>query len=109
MKKRFLSLLSLLILPAVLINVLSACSKPYTPPEWEWEDDKVSNSDKPKYIWVDAAANFPDFANNKENITRDLTIAKNAGFTHIVVDVRPTTGDVLFNTDVVGQVQYLGA
>lgn len=109
MKKRFLSLLSLLILPAVLINVLSACSKPYTPPEWEWEDDKVSNSDKPKYIWVDAAANFPDFANNRENITRDLTIAKNAGFTHIIVDVRPTTGDVLFNTDVVGQVQYLGA
>lgn len=57
---------------------------------------------------IDASANFPDFANSKENIARDLAIAKNTGFTDVVVDVRPTTGDVLFTTDVVDQVNYLG-
>lgn len=75
---------------------------------WEW-DDEENNADKPRFIWVDAAANFPDFANNKENILRDLKIAKETGFTDVVVDVRPTTGDVLFQTDVVDQVQWLGA
>ncbi len=86
------------------------CSKSPVTPEWEWpEEPQNGNSDKPKYIWVDAAANFPDFANSKENIARDLAIAKNAGFTDIVVDVRPTTGDVLFTTDAVNQVRFLGA
>jgi uncharacterized lipoprotein YddW (UPF0748 family) len=76
--------------------------------EWEWEEEK-DNSEKPRVIWVDAAANFPDFANSKENIVRDLTIVKEVGFTDVVVDVRPTTGDVLFQTDVVDQVKWLGA
>ena len=34
-----------------------------------------NKTDKPRYIWIDAAANFPDFANSKEAITRDLTLA----------------------------------
>ena len=63
----------------------------------------------PMYIWVDAAANFPDFANSKENIRRDLTLAKETGFTDVVVDVRPTNGDVLFSTDKCQQVAWLGA
>ena len=63
----------------------------------------------PMYIWVDAAANFPDFANSKDNIRRDLTLAKEAGFTDVVVDVRPTNGDVLFKTDKCDQVAWLGA
>ncbi|MGM9787749.1 MAG: alpha amylase family protein [Candidatus Cryptobacteroides sp.] len=53
---------------------------------------------KPRYIWVDASANFADFANSQENIRRDLTLAKEAGFTDIVVDVRPTDGNVLFKS-----------
>ncbi|MCS3327209.1 hypothetical protein NXV53_22715 [Bacteroides faecis] len=66
---------------------------------------KNPNASKPRYIWIDAAANFPDFANSKENIARDLALAKDAGFTDIVVDVRPTTGDVLFKTNHVDQGQ----
>src|SRR5574344_294045 len=62
---------------------------------------------KPRYIWIDAAANFPEFANSKDNIRRDLTKAKNAGFTDIVVDVRPTMGDALFKTSYVDQVKKL--
>lgn len=83
--------------------------------EYEWpddgddDDDDDTSKEKPRFIWVDAAANFPDFANSKENIARDLALAKNAGFTDIVVDVRPTTGDALFKTSVVQQVEWLGA
>ena len=66
-------------------------------------------AEKPRYIWVDAAANFPELANSKENITRDLKKAKDAGFTDVVVDVRPTTGDVLFNTTQCNPVTYLYA
>lgn len=91
-----------------------SCGSDSKEPEWEWPDpdpdpDPEPGVEKPCFIWVDAAANFPDFANSKENILRDLTKAKEAGFTDIVVDVRPTTGDVLFRTSVVDQVEWLGA
>jgi uncharacterized lipoprotein YddW (UPF0748 family) len=80
-------------------------------PDWEWDDDNEQDETdaRPRVLWIDAAANFIDFANSKENIRRDLQLAKDAGFTSVVVDVRPTTGDVLFNTDVVDQVDWLGA
>lgn len=65
--------------------------------------------EKPAYIWIDAAANFPEFANSKENIERDLSKAKDCGFTDIVVDVRPTMGDVLFKTSKIDQVRHLAA
>ena len=77
-----------------------------TPPKPE---PKPEITEKPRFIWIDAAANFPDFANSKEAIARDLALAKDAGFTDIVVDVRPTTGDVLFKTDAVKQVSELFA
>ncbi|MEG0788610.1 MAG: alpha amylase family protein [Alistipes sp.] len=91
-----------------------SCGSDTKDPDWEWPDpdpdpDPDPVAAKPRFIWVDAAANFPDFANSKENIARDLAKAKAAGFTDIVVDVRPTTGDVLFHTSVVDQVKWLGA
>ena len=61
------------------------------------------------YLWVDAAANFPDFANDVDAIARDLKKAKDAGFTDVIIDVRPTTGDVLFRTSHCDQVKWLGA
>lgn len=90
------------------IVLLCACGDKQTP-EYEYPEPPEKGVEKPRYIWVDAAANFPDFANSKENIRRDLTLAKNSGFTHIVVDVRPTNGDVLFTTNKVDQVKWLGA
>ena len=68
------------------------------------EPEPVGPVTNPMYIWVDAAANFPDFANSKDNIRRDLTLAKETGFTDVVVDVRPTNGDVLFESDNCDQV-----
>ena len=38
----------------------------------------------------DIFANFPDYANSKENIAKDMEKIKAAGFTDIIVDVRPT-------------------
>ena len=98
----------LLLICSSAVFALTSCEN--KDPEWKWEwDDQPSNAEKPKFIWIDASANFPDFANSKDNILRDLTLAKNAGFTDVVVDVRPTNGDVLFNTNVVDQVKWLGA
>ncbi|MDR0333250.1 MAG: family 10 glycosylhydrolase [Dysgonamonadaceae bacterium] len=86
----------------------TSCDKGKKEYPWEWDDDEKV-SEKPRYIWIDAAANFPDFADSKENIRRDLTIAKNAGFTDIVVCVRPNSGDALFRTSRIAQVEWLGA
>lgn len=93
------------------VFVAGACGKNnHTPPEWQWEDEEDTTPavEKPRYVWIDAAANFPDYANSVENIRRDLTKVKSTGFTDIVVDVRPTTGDVLFETNVIDQVSALG-
>ena len=100
----------LLFLPIFLL-VISCKGNDNTIPEWQWDDGNkpVEAKDKPRFIWIDAAANFPDFANNKDNILRDLVLAKNTGFTDIVVDVRPNSGDVLFTTSAVDQVKWLGA
>jgi len=107
-KVRFHFVCLLLIVLLIPIVVTSCGKSKDTGYVWEW-DDKTDNASKPRFIWIDAAANFPDFADSKENILRDLTLAKNAGFTDVVVDVRPTSGDVLFRTDVGTQVKWLGA
>lgn len=104
MKKRILLLIGTLLLCIY-------CEDKIENPDYSFPDPPKKNADKPRYIWIDAAANFPDFANSKENILRDITLAKEAGFTDIVVDVRPTTGDILYKSGVSGvePVKWLGA
>ena len=53
---------------------------------------------KPRYVWVDAAANFQYYANDADYIAEDCRRIAEMGFTDIIVDVRPTTGDVLFSS-----------
>ena len=53
---------------------------------------------KPRFIWIEAAANFYFYANNQEAIARDCKQLAQSGFTDILVDVRPTNGDVLFQS-----------
>ena len=55
---------------------------------------------KARLVWIDAAANFKDYANSKKNIADDMARLKETGFTGVVVEVRPTTAGVLFKTDV---------
>ena len=69
-----------------------------TPPPPTPDDEIIDKKAKPRYIWIDAPANFSRFANSKENIREDLKKAREAGFTDIVVDVRPYTGDILFKS-----------
>lgn len=94
-----------------LLTTLACGSNHPAEPEYEFPDPPEDNINKPRFIWIDAAANFPDFANNRENITRDLTLAKDAGFTDIVVDIRPTSGDILYKSAVasIQQVDWLPA
>ena len=51
----------------ISLSVVSCKGDDNTLPEWIWGNgnDKPAN-EKPRYIWIDAAANFPDFANNKD-------------------------------------------
>ena len=55
---------------------------------------------KPRYVWIDAAANYPFYANDAAYITEDCKRIARMGFTDIIVDVRPGSGDVLFTSSV---------
>lgn len=58
----------------------------------------VIKSKKPALMWFDAEANFKRFS-NPDSISYYLTKIKSLGFTHAVVDVRPITGEVLFDSE----------
>lgn len=53
---------------------------------------------KPRYVWIDASASFQYYANDAEYIAADMARVKEAGFTDVIVDVRPTEGTVLFKS-----------
>ena len=62
-------------------------------------DDKPAVPEaKPRYVWIDAAANFPYFANDKAYIGKEIKQLAECGFTDIIVDVRPTEATVLWNS-----------
>lgn len=52
----------------------------------------------PKLMWIDATANIERF-NNKDTIDYYLEKVKELGFTDIVVDVRPISGHLLYESD----------
>ena len=56
--------------------------------------------DKPRIIWIEVGANFSEYGNSRENIARDCRRISEMGFTDIVVEVRPTSGNVLFKSEV---------
>lgn len=58
----------------------------------------ASQSVKPKLMWFDAEANFERFSHT-DSIDLYLEKIKNIGFTDAVVDIRPITGEVLYNSD----------
>ena len=62
---------------------------------------------KPRYVWIEAAANFEYYGNSAANIAADCRRIAGAGFTDIIVDVRPTSGDVLFRSDVAPQLRHI--
>ena len=57
----------------------------------------LTENAKPAMMWFDAEANFERFS-HKDSIDFYLTKIKNLGFTHAVVDIRPITGEVLYDS-----------
>ena len=64
----------------------------------EPENPPVQNNAKARLVWIDAAANFKDYANSESKIESDMQRLKETGFTGVIVDVRPTNTGVLFNS-----------
>ncbi len=56
--------------------------------------------EKPKYLWFCAEANFDRFA-TQDSITYYLEKARETGFNHVVVDVKPIYGKVLYKSDII--------
>ena len=101
-------------------SLVVSCSKDNKDDDWWWKnngnnpenpnptpEEPETPAEKPRFMWIDACANFPRFANSKENIAADLKKAYESGITDVVVDVRPSMGDVLFKTSAVDQVTKL--
>lgn len=63
-------------------------------------------SEKPKYLWFDAEANFERFQ-YKDSIIYYLDKTKEAGFNRIVVNVRPLQGDALYSSSVLPSLKQL--
>ena len=64
------------------------------------QDPPVEKNAKARMVWIDAAANFKDYANSQAQIDSDMQRLKETGFTGVVVDVRPTNTGVLFKSSV---------
>lgn len=62
---------------------------------------------KPRFVWIDAAANFAYYGDSEENIAVDCKRIAESGFTDIIVDVRPTSGDVLFKSAVAPELKQI--
>ena len=71
----------------------------------------IENFDNKKQalMWFDANANFARF-NNKDSIDYYLTKIADLGFTHAVVDIRPISGEVLYESKLAPKLtEYNGA
>lgn len=73
----------------------------------EFEDDDIVG--KPRYVWVDASANFQYYGNDEDYIAADCRRIAEMGFTDIIVDVRPNSGDVLFKSNVAPELKKVTA
>lgn len=79
------------------------------PEEEEPKPEPEKKEAKARLVWIDAAANFKDYANNRKNIADDMARLKETGFTGVIVEVRPTTAGVLFSSDVEAPVTKVDA
>lgn len=83
MKKTLLGLIAL-----AAICSISSCGKKET----------FTPTDKPALMWVDAEANLARF-NSKDTIDKYVDMVADLGFTHLAVDARPITGELLYDSD----------
>ncbi len=57
----------------------------------------ASQGQKPALMWFDAEANFERFS-HQDSIDFYLQKIKSLGFTHAIIDIRPITGEVLYES-----------
>jgi len=82
---------------------------PGTDPDPEVDPGTETPEGKPRYVWIDASANFYYYGNDKAYIAKELAQVADCGFTDIIVDVRPTEGTVLWNSAVAPHAKRLAA
>lgn len=63
----------------------------------------------PMYVWIDASANFNNFANSKATIAKEVNRLAECGFTDLIVDIRPTEGTVLYPSKIAPEAKRLAA
>ena len=66
----------------------SACQEPDAPWDPSWNtpgntETPETKEPKPRDVWIDCAANFADYANDRDRIASDLARIKNVGFTDV--------------------------
>ena len=86
-----------------------APEQPENPQQPENPEQPEVKDAKARLVWIDAAANFKDYANSQDKIAEDMARLKQTGFTGVIVEVRPTTAGVLFKSDVEGLVTRVDA
>jgi len=106
MTGRFLYILSIL---AFLYGCDNAPVQDDSVPGTGTEPEVEAQAGKPRYVWIDASANFYWYANDRAYIANELKKIADCGFTDIVVDVRPTEGTVLWNSSVAPPARRLAA
>ena len=84
--KQVTTIILLLILPLI---ILTGCAPK--------EKQPAATTGKPALMWFDATANFATLS-HPDSIDFYLQKIKSIGFTHAVVDVRPITGEVLWES-----------
>lgn len=102
----------------ILLLTALCCTRPESPvptpePEPEPTPTPVTPVEpeqaKPRFVWIDASANFRYYANDKAYIAKELKQVADCGFSDIVVDVRPTEGTVLWHSSVAPEARRLAA
>lgn len=96
-----------IILMAMLLLQVSCGKEPQPQPGPEPGPTPVADTVKARYVWIDAAANFNYFANDKAYIGREMKKIAECGFTDVIVDVRPTEGTVLYNSKIAPEARRL--
>ncbi len=60
--------------------------------------ESFSPTDKPALMWIDAEANYQRF-NNPDTIDKYVDKLADLGFTHLAVDARPITGELMYDSE----------
>ena len=60
--------------------------------------------EKPKFLWIDASANYERLS-SEEKVTEILDKVKEVGFTAIIVDLKPISGEVLYPSELAPQIK----